>query len=212
VTTVTFGEGGDVRLLREDDERVVIQAQTEQIELEVPFRQAHLRSNLLAAVAAAQAIGVKPSGSVDLALTAGRGEVVQLAGGITVIDGCYNANPMSMRAALSDLAATAGRTGAARRVAVLGDMLELGPDARAYHGQLGDLANQAQVDLLVTVGPLATAIAERFDGETVSLTNAGEAAAIVPDLIQSGDVVLIKASLGVGLKAVCDALGVGVAA
>jgi UDP-N-acetylmuramoyl-tripeptide--D-alanyl-D-alanine ligase len=212
VITVTFGQGGDVHLLEDGDERVVIDARGERIELEVPFRQAHLRSNLLAAVAAAQAIGVKPAGHVELLLSAGRGETVELPGHVTVIDGCYNANPMSMRSALSDLAATASRTRAARRVAVLGDMLELGPGAREYHAELGELASQAGVDLLVTVGPLATAIADRFDGETVSLTDAGEAAAIVPGLIESGDVVLIKASLGVGLKAVCDALGVGVAA
>jgi UDP-N-acetylmuramoyl-tripeptide--D-alanyl-D-alanine ligase len=210
VNTVTFGQGGDVRLLTEDDEHVVIAAHTERIELEVPFRQAHLRSNLLAAVAAAQAIGVTPSGRVELALTAGRGEVVGLPGRITVIDGCYNANPMSMRAALTDLAATAGRVKATRRVAVLGDMLELGPEARWYHEQLGDLANEAKVDLLVTVGPLATAIAERFDGEARSLANAAEAAKAVPALIQAGDVVLIKGSRGVGLELVCRALGAAV--
>ena len=212
VRTVTFGDGGDVRLLSEDGERVVIEAEGERIELDVPFRQAHLRANLLAAVAAARAVGVTPSGPVELALSAGRGEVVELPGGITVIDGCYNANPMSMRAALSDLAATARRTDAGRRVAVLGDMLELGPDARSYHVALGDLANQAEVDVLVTVGPLAAAIAERFEGETRSLADADEAARLVPGLVRAGDLVLVKGSLGVGLKAVCTALGVGVAA
>jgi UDP-N-acetylmuramoyl-tripeptide--D-alanyl-D-alanine ligase len=212
VRTVTFGEGGDVRLLSEDDERVVIAAQGERIELEVPFRQAHLRTDLLAAVAAARAVGTTPRGRVELALSAGRGERIALADGITVIDGCYNANPMSMRAALSDLAATAERDGASRRVAVLGDMLELGPDARSYHLELGQLANLAGVDLLVTVGPLAAAVAERFDGESQSVADAAEAAAIVPELLQEGDLVLVKASLGVGLKLVCEALGVGAAA
>ena len=212
VTTVTFGPHGDIRLLEEDDDRVVIDAAGERIELEVPFRQAHLRANLLAAVAAARAIGVTPGGRVELSLSAGRGETVTLPGSVTVIDGCYNANPMSMRAALSDLAATAARTGAARRVAVLGDMLELGPDAPAYHAALGDLANQAKVDLLVTVGPLAAGIAERFDAETRSFADADAAARAVPGLVHAGDVVLIKGSLGVGLKAVCTALGVGVAA
>jgi len=213
ITTVTFGAGGQVKLLEANDEHIVIDAQGEQIELEIPFRQAHLRANLLPAVAAARAVGVTPRGRVELALTAGRGETVTLPGRVTVIDGCYNANPMSMRAALSNLAASAARDDAgARRVAVLGDMLELGPDARAYHEQLGDLANEAGVDLLVTVGPLAGAIAERFDGETRSLADAAEAAATVPELLQPGDYVLIKGSLGVGLRAVCAALGVGTAA
>jgi UDP-N-acetylmuramoyl-tripeptide--D-alanyl-D-alanine ligase len=133
-------------------------------------------------------------------------------GGVTVIDGCYNANPMSMRAALSDLADSASRDGATRRLAVLGDMLELGREARSYHAEVGELANRAGVDLLVTVGPLATAIAERFDGEAVSVGDAQEAAAIVPGLVRAGDYVLVKGSLGVGLKAVCVALGVGAAA
>ncbi len=206
VHTITFGDGGDVRMLHEDDERVVIAAEGERIELEVPFRQAHLRVDLLAAVAAARAVGVTPAGRIELALTPGRGENVRLPGGITVIDGCYNANPMSMRAALSDLAATAARTGAQRRVAVLGDMLELGPAERDYHVELGELANRAGVDLLVTVGPLAAAIGESFDGEAQLFADAHEAAAIVPELLQEGDVVLVKGSLGVGLKLVCDTL------
>jgi UDP-N-acetylmuramoyl-tripeptide--D-alanyl-D-alanine ligase len=212
VNIVTFGSGGDVRLCAAHDDRVVIDAQGERIELEVQFRQAHLRTDLLAAVAAARAVGTTPRGRVELALSAGRGENIVLANGITVIDGCYNANPMSMRAALSDLAAVAGHVGASRRVAVLGDMLELGPGARVYHEQLGDLANEAEVDLLVTVGPLSAAIAERFDGEAHAVADAREAAAIVPGLLEAGDLVLVKASLGVGLRRVCDALGVGAGA
>ena len=188
---------------------MVIDAGGRRIELEVPFRQAHLRSNLLAAVAAALAVGVTPTGQVALQLSAGRGETVALPGGITVIDGCYNANPMSMRAALADLAATAERDGAGRRVAVLGDMLELGPEARSYHERLGELANRAGVDLLITVGPMAAAIAEHFDGGVAhAVADADAAAAVVPGLLQPGDVVLIKGSLGVGLRRVCTAVGV----
>jgi UDP-N-acetylmuramoyl-tripeptide--D-alanyl-D-alanine ligase len=210
--TVTFGAAGDVRMVREDDDLVVIDAQGERIELEVPFRQAHLRSNLLAAVAAARAVGVTPSGRVDLALSAGRGQTVVLRSGVTVLDGCYNANPMSMRAALADLADTAEHSGAKRRVAVLGDMLELGPQARRYHQQVGSQANAAGVDLLVTVGRLAAAMTDEFAGDARRLADAGEAARVVPGLLQAGDLVLIKGSLGVGLRRVCDALGVGTAA
>ncbi|MGO9960171.1 MAG: UDP-N-acetylmuramoyl-tripeptide--D-alanyl-D-alanine ligase [Solirubrobacteraceae bacterium] len=210
--TVTFGAGGDVRFEREEGARVVIDAAGERIELEVPFTQAHLRTDLLAAVAAARAAGVTPTGRVGLVLTAGRGENVAVAGGVTVIDGCYNANPMSMRAALADLAVTARRTGARRRVAVLGDMLELGPDAASYHRELAGLAADAGVDMLVTVGPLAAQIAEHFEGETRSYSDAAQAAAAVGGLVARGDVVLVKGSLGVGLRRVCDALGVGSAA
>jgi UDP-N-acetylmuramoyl-tripeptide--D-alanyl-D-alanine ligase len=210
--TVTFGDGGEVSYTEQEGERVVIDHRGERIELDVPFHQHHLRLDLLAAVAATRAVGVMPRGRVELQLTAGRGESVTIAGGVTMIDGCYNANPMSMRAALADLADTAARTSANRRVAVLGDMLELGPDARSYHAALGELAEAAGVDLLVTVGPLATEIADAFDGESVSVADAAEAAAIVPELLTDGDLVLVKGSLGVGLKTVCDALvGAGVA-
>jgi UDP-N-acetylmuramoyl-tripeptide--D-alanyl-D-alanine ligase len=212
VRTITFGPGGDVDFVAQDEHQVTIVGAEGQIQLEIPFQQAHLRLDLLAAVAAAEAVGVTPRGQVQAPLSAGRGENLTLAGGIKVIDGCYNANPMSMRAALADLADTAERDGAARRVAVLGDMLELGPDARRYHEELGPLAERAGVDLLVTVGPLAAAIGDQFPGETQSLADAAEAAAIVPELLQGGDVVLVKGSLGVGLKLVCDALAAGVEA
>jgi UDP-N-acetylmuramoyl-tripeptide--D-alanyl-D-alanine ligase len=215
VTTVTFGPAGDVRLVDAEAEagaahdpgRLTIDAQGERIELEVPFTQAHLRSNLLAAVAAARAVGVTPQGRVELALTAGRGQRYITPGQVTVIDDCYNANPISMRAALDDLKATAAASDGSRRVAVLGDMLELGPQEHEFHAQLGEQAAAADVDVLVTVGPLAASIANRFDGETHSAANASEASDLVPSLLRPGDVVLVKASRGVGLELVCRALG-----
>jgi UDP-N-acetylmuramoyl-tripeptide--D-alanyl-D-alanine ligase len=211
VTTVTFGADGGVRLIDAgaglDDGRLTIDAQGERIVLEVSFTQAHLRSNLLAAVAAARAVGVTPAGRVELALTAGRGQRYITPSRVTVIDDCYNANPISMRAALDDLKATAPASGSSRRVAVLGDMLELGPEEREFHARLGEEAAAAGVDVLVTVGPLAASIADRFEGETHSVADAGEAAMVVPELLAPGDVVLVKASRGVGLELVCRALG-----
>jgi UDP-N-acetylmuramoyl-tripeptide--D-alanyl-D-alanine ligase len=210
VTIVTFGAGGDVRFDGDENavsERVSIDAQGARIGLEVPFTQAHLRANLLPAVAAARAVGVTPEGRVDLALTPGRGQRYITPSQVTVIDDCYNANPISMRAALDDLKATAAASDSSRRVAVLGDMLELGPAEREFHAQLGEQAAAAGVDVLVTVGPLAASIAERFGGETYSVADAGEAAAVVPELLAPGDVVLVKASRGVGLELVCRALG-----
>ncbi|MGH2858320.1 MAG: UDP-N-acetylmuramoyl-tripeptide--D-alanyl-D-alanine ligase [Solirubrobacteraceae bacterium] len=208
VTTMTFGEQGDVRLVAADGEHVEIDAGGERVSLEVAFTQPHLRVDLLAAVAATIAIGVTPDGRVQLALGAGRGRRSTLANRVTVIDDCYNANPISMRAALDDLRATAARHRDARRVAVLGDMLELGPDERDYHLVLGEQATAAGVDLLVTVGPLAASIADRFAGGAHrSVADAREAAALVPGLIEPGDVVLVKGSRGVGLELVCSALG-----
>jgi UDP-N-acetylmuramoyl-tripeptide--D-alanyl-D-alanine ligase len=216
-TIITFGPGGDVSLTRQTAHSVEIDAEGAALVLEVPFRQAHLRRNLLAAVAAARAIGVAPRGRVELELSAGRGQRIELADDVTVLDDCYNANPMSMRAALDELAATAPGAPAGRRLAVLGDMLELGPDARAYHQELGEHAARAGVDVLVTVGPLAASIADGFDsegvrdGEAYSVADAGEAAALVRELIEPGDVVLVKASRGIGLELVTDALAADLA-
>jgi UDP-N-acetylmuramoyl-tripeptide--D-alanyl-D-alanine ligase len=219
IEIVTFGSGGDVELLDADAEHVEIGFRAEapgaapdRIELEFAFSQAHLRTDLLAAVAAARAVGVRAQGRIELALSAGRGQRIILPGGVTLIDDCYNANPMSTRAALDDLAASAGATGGTRRVAVLGDMLELGPSAREYHVELGEYAQAAGVDLLVTVGPLAAAIAERFEGQVHSVADAAEAAQLVPQLVAPGDLVLVKASRGLALELVCEALAASVSA
>jgi UDP-N-acetylmuramoyl-tripeptide--D-alanyl-D-alanine ligase len=201
--TVTFGPGGDVTLAGQQGERVGIDAGGERIELQLDFQQAHLRGNLLAAVAAARAIGVTPRGRVAVAFSGRRGERLRLRGGVTVIDDCYNANPMSMRAALDDLAATAGD---GRRVAVLGDMLELGPRERAYHAEIGAHAADVGLDLLVAVGPRSAAMEAAFGGETHVVPDADAAAALVPGLLAPGDTVLVKASRGIGLEAVTQAL------
>jgi UDP-N-acetylmuramoyl-tripeptide--D-alanyl-D-alanine ligase len=206
LTTLTFGDGGEVRLVRSEPSEVEIDLVGRPVVLEVPFTQAHLRRNLLPACAAALAVGVVPSGRVELELTAGRGQHMELPGGVTLIDGCYNANPMSTRAALEDLEQTATRTPGARSVAVLGDMLELGPTERDFHLELGEEAARSGVELLVTVGPRAAAMAERYDGEVRTLPDAATAAEIVPELVRPGDVVLVKGSLAVGLEAVCRAL------
>jgi UDP-N-acetylmuramoyl-tripeptide--D-alanyl-D-alanine ligase len=187
VTTVTFGPGGDVEELPPG--------------LELPFDSAHMLRNALAALAAARALGVEPTGALPVALSSFRGQRMHLPGDIVVVNDCYNANPMSMRAALDDLAASAS----GRRVAVLGDMLELGPDEARFHAEVGAHARATDVDLLVTVGPRAAHFADGY-GEVVALPDAQAAAETVPGLLQPGDTVLLKASRGVGLEVVARAL------
>ena len=206
VATVTFGPGGDVTLVSQTPEgHVTIDASGERIALQLDFHQQHLRGNLLAAVAAARAIGVRPGGLVTVAFSGRRGERRRLRNGVTVVDDCYNANPMSMRAALDDLAATAGE---GRRVAVLGDMLELGPESSRFHTEIGTHAAASGVDLLVAVGERSRAIADAFgtDGESQVVADAAQAATLVPKLVRAGDTVLVKASRGVGLEVVAEAL------
>jgi UDP-N-acetylmuramyl pentapeptide synthase len=122
-----------------------------------------------------------------------------------VIDDCYNANPMSMHAAIEDLAATPAR----RRVAVLGDMLELGPEAPALHREIGSFATSHEVGLLVTVGPLAAEMSHGYAGSSRALKDANAAAEVLPSLLEPGDVVLVKGSRGVGLERVVEAVAAG---
>jgi UDP-N-acetylmuramoyl-tripeptide--D-alanyl-D-alanine ligase len=203
--TLTFGPGGDVQLTAQDNDQVTIDCAGETVTLEVPFTQAHLRQNLLAVVAAAKAIRVHPQGKVDLVLSAGRGQRIDLPSGITLLDDSYNANPVSMRAALDYLDATVPSAPEGRRIAVLGDMLELGPDESHFHEEIGRYARARAVDLLIAVGPLSTATAAAFD-HALTAPDAASAAALLHEVARPGDVVLVKASRGVGLELVCQAL------
>ena len=198
LTTVTFGPGGDVEELPEGLDVVVTGAGAG------GRISAHMRRNALAALAAARAVGVEPDGLLDVALSSLRGQRIDLPGDIVVINDCYNANPMSMRAALDDLAASAS----GRRVAVLGDMLELGPDEARFHAEIGAHARETGVDVLVAVGPRAAHFADGY-GEVIALPDAHAAAAAVPDLLAPGDTVLLKGSRGVGLEVVARALDGG---
>jgi UDP-N-acetylmuramoyl-tripeptide--D-alanyl-D-alanine ligase len=198
---VRFGEGGDVVLESFDPPTVVVRARESRVELEVPFTARHQLSNLLAAVAAAQAVGVEPHGAVDVSFGALRGEHIALPSGVTVINDCYNANPLSMRAALDDLATHTGR-----RVAILGDMLELGAGEVEAHREIGAYAASAGVDVLVAVGPLSIEMARTFGGPAHHVADAAAAAALAPEIVQPGDVVLVKASRGIALEAVAESL------
>jgi UDP-N-acetylmuramyl pentapeptide synthase len=131
-----------------------------------------------------------------------RGEVLELPGGIVVVNDCYNANPVSMRAALEHLAAVADRRGAQRVVAVLGDMRELGPAAAGFHREAGAQAAAAGVELLVAVGDHARDYLRGFGGPGEQAPDAESAAALAARLVRTGDVVLVKASRGVGLERV----------
>ena len=202
LSVTRFGPGGDVAW-RPGAEGRVADTPEGAIELELPFTQGHQRINALAAVAAALGAGVRPAGRVDVAFSALRGEHIELPGGVVLINDCYNANPLSVAAALSDLAAHAT---AGRRIAVLGDMLELGADEEELHRAAGAQAARAGVSVLITVGPRASAMAEGFRGEVVSVPDAAAAATALAGLQRAGDVVLVKGSRGVGLERVAEQL------
>ena len=198
--TVTFGPGGAVRLLAMDERgRAEIEAGSERFDLELTYRAPHLLLNTLAAVAAARAVGVRPGGRVDVSFSPLRGQEVELPGGVTVVNDCYNANPMSMRAALDHLAAAPAR----RRIAVLGEMSELGPEAPLYHTEVAEHAARSGVDVLVAVGDGARAYVDAFDGGEAHLVAAPEeAGALIERIAAPGDRVLVKGSRSAGLERV----------
>ncbi len=178
--------------------------------LEFNFAQDHNITNALAAVGAGHALGIElealAEGARQVRFSGLRGEEIELPDGVLIVNDCYNANPVSMRAAIADLAARAGRRGAPRMVAVLGDMRELGPSAADFHREIGARAAGAGVALVVAVGEHAGDYAAGHGGDVRRAADADEAATLVPALIEPGDVVLVKGSRGVGLERVTRAL------
>jgi UDP-N-acetylmuramoyl-tripeptide--D-alanyl-D-alanine ligase len=194
--------------------RAEIVAGAERSTLDFDFTQAHNITNALAAVGAAHALGISlealAEGAGRISFSSLRGEELELPGGVLIINDCYNANPVSMRAALEYLAQTAARRGASRAVAVLGEMRELGPDAERYHEEVGRVA-AGTANVLVAVGELGGAYEQGYAGagQVVRAAEAADAADLVRELVRDSDVVLVKGSRAVGLERVTDALTAG---
>jgi UDP-N-acetylmuramoyl-tripeptide--D-alanyl-D-alanine ligase len=166
------------------------------------FRARHQAQNAATALAALRALGLAPPPRVDVDFSRWRGEERELPGGGVLINDAYNANPVSMRAALAHLAERAeGR----RRVAILGDMAELGPAAPAYHREVGEAAAELGVDEVLAVGELAPGYLEAgVPGRWVPTVE--DAVGELDEVVRPGDAVLVKASRAIGLEAVAEAL------
>jgi UDP-N-acetylmuramoyl-tripeptide--D-alanyl-D-alanine ligase len=166
------------------------------------FTAQHQVQNASTALAVLAALGLPRPESVDVDFARWRGEEQELPGGGLLINDSYNANPVSMRAALAYLAERAGDR---RRVAILGDMAELGRTGPEYHREVGAAASELGVDELLAVGELARGYLEGgVPGRWVA--NVHDALRQVDDLVRPGDAVLVKASRAVGLEAVAAAL------
>jgi UDP-N-acetylmuramoyl-tripeptide--D-alanyl-D-alanine ligase len=183
------------------------------VEITTPLLGRANLANILAATAVAEEFGV-PLASVatraaQLRPSAHRGEVLRLASGVTVIDDSYNANPTATRKALDVLAGAA----AARRIAVLGEMLELGDRSEDLHRGIGRGAAGAGVDVLFAVGGAPAkaladaALAAGMPAASVRyFATSDEAAGAAAALVKTGDVVLVKGSRGVKTDRVVDRL------
>jgi UDP-N-acetylmuramoyl-tripeptide--D-alanyl-D-alanine ligase len=216
---VTFGrsEGAAVRATDIEDRgidgtRAAVETPAGRAALTVPLVGIGNLLNVLAAIAVALELGVPLDAiaerGAELRPAKHRGEIVRLAQGATLIDDSYNSSPAALRHALEVLAhdRTHGR-----RVAVLGEMLELGSFSDALHAESGRAAGQSGVQLLIAVGGqpaarLADAARESGVGEVRHVRSSVEAAALAVSLVKAGDLVLVKGSRGIGTDAVVDRL------
>jgi UDP-N-acetylmuramoyl-tripeptide--D-alanyl-D-alanine ligase len=203
---IRFGEGGDVRALEkevhEDAIEALVSTPAGEQRFSLPFGEDYNLTNALAAIAAGVAIGAPlaemSDRASDIRFSRLRGERLELGDGVVLVNDCYNANPVSMRAALDHLGSLPVD---GRRIAVLGEMAELGPEAPAHHRKVGAHARTAGVDLLVGVGESAR------DYEPDQLVaDPTEAAELLAPLLGSGDAVLVKGSRAAGLELVAETL------
>jgi UDP-N-acetylmuramoyl-tripeptide--D-alanyl-D-alanine ligase len=171
-------------------------------EAPIPFRtnysSAHQLANTRTAIAVADVLGIPlPTSELAVEFSKLREEERELPGGGLLLNDCYNANPVSMRAALLHLAE---RGNGRRLVAVLGEMAELGDEAPGYHKEIGALLRELGISDVIAVGPLA----RDYGGEWVA--TAADAATELRSRLRPGDVVLVKGSRSVGLETVAENL------
>ena len=167
------------------------------MEVTIPIAGEHNVYNALAAVSVARELGLTcdemKRGIESVQTIGGRSNLIH-KNGITIIDDCYNANPVSMKASLDVL-----RDAKGRKVAILGDMGELGENEEQMHAEVGDHAAKNKIDLLICTGKISSHMAEAAManggcGEVLQVPTMEALLTCLPSLIQSGDTVLVKAS------------------
>jgi UDP-N-acetylmuramoyl-tripeptide--D-alanyl-D-alanine ligase len=217
---ITFGEheAADVRLLKlaltPDRSAVEAGIQGRIVNFQVGAPGKHMALNALSVLAVAEALGADLALSAlalaDLSAGSGRGQRTELAtprGVFTLLDESYNANPASMRASLALLAQlNVGLRG--RRIAILGDMLELGPSGPEMHRSLVDAVIGNNIDLVFCSGALMKNLWQALPSEQRGgyAATAAELQPAVLESIQSGDAVMIKGSLGSKMGPIVSAL------
>ena len=164
---------------------------------EVGFSARHLAVNAVTALATAQVLGLELPARIDASFAEWRNQEVELPGGGLLINDAWNAHPISMRAALEHLAERAGKR---RRVAVLGQMAELGDYADDAHREVARAVEEIGVDLLIAVGPEAVV----YGGHPVA--DAAEAIETLREDLRPGDCVLVKGARVLELETVAEAL------
>jgi UDP-N-acetylmuramoyl-tripeptide--D-alanyl-D-alanine ligase len=219
VTTFGIERSADVQATSIEDRglegtRAVVRTPVGEIRVETPLLGAGNLANVLAATAVAVTLDVPLAAIAERAAhlqpAHHRGELLRLPGGVTLIDDSYNSSPAALRRALQVVNAA---TGSARKIAVLGEMLELGAHSERLHRECGAAAAAAGIDLLITVGgPSAQmladhAIASGMPAHAVLYVAASaEAAELAAQRTRPGDLVLVKGSRGIRTDVVVDRL------
>lgn len=212
VRRITFGAGGDVSLgeVRIEPGQLQTSASydtpTGTVSAHIPAPGRHVALNAAGALAVACALGIDLRASAD-ALSGYqpvgmRMRPETLPSGAVALNDAYNANPQSMEASLKVLAAMPGR-----RAAVLGDMLELGPDEAVWHERIAQLAGELSLELVILVGPRMAAAAHACEGVAVqAFAEASDAIEPLRAWLGEGDVVLLKGSRGARVEQVLQGL------
>jgi UDP-N-acetylmuramoyl-tripeptide--D-alanyl-D-alanine ligase len=222
-TTITFGFIGradvrarDVQDRGLDGTAATVSTPNGDVHIETPLLGMGNLANVLAATAAAAALDVPLDAIAERAAAmkpaSHRGELLRLPGGITLLDDSYNSSPAALKRSLEIVRVA---TGSARKVAVLGEMLELGEHTAGLHEESGRAAAAAGLDLLIAVGGDAARIladAARSEGlapaSIAYVSTSQEAADLAVTRIRPGDLVLVKGSRGIRTDIVVDRLKV----
>jgi len=196
IVSYGFGENCDIRA-----ENISVTASSTEFELvygqeRVPVSIASYGKHIVNAAVEGAAVGICMGMSIEEIVrgiagykTVGRRAAVKKAGDITIIDDCYNSNPDSLRVGIDSLSLLKGR-----RVAILGDMLELGSNSALYHRQMGEYAREAGIELIISCGPLAGDINTGAGDRGVYFPTLEDMLGSIETLIRPGDNILIKAS------------------
>lgn len=174
------------------------------IDVTVPAMGRHNVLNALCAAAVGRQLGLTDdeikNGIESFENVGSRNRIIRTRG-MTIIDDCYNANPTSTKAGLNTLSGFSGR-----KVALLGDMKELGANERSLHREVGAYAGEKGIDLLIAVGELSAATAEGFGRNAVHFDTVEDCVAGMGSILKEGDTVLVKASHSMHFEKIVEAL------
>ncbi|HWO96162.1 MAG TPA: UDP-N-acetylmuramoyl-tripeptide--D-alanyl-D-alanine ligase [Bacillus sp. (in: firmicutes)] len=219
IQTVTFGQNAEndlypISIEQEQQSTIFTISQAPDVTYEIPVLGVHNVQNALAAIAVGRYFNIPFStiaeGLKSLKLTNMRMELISSLRGFDIINDAYNASPTSMKAAISLLENLKGYN---RKFIVFGDMLELGEQEKQFHYEIGRIIDPEKINYVFTYGDLGMEIAkgaqEAFGKERIyQFQDKNQLIDCLGSLVQKGDVVLVKASRGMKLEEVVDALKV----